>query len=202
MILRPPRSTRTDTLFPYTTLFRSPQLQGRKPREREDDRHDPETDDDGRFGPAGLFEMMVDRRHAKDALARSLIPEDLDDYRQGFDHEQASDKDEHQLVLRGDRHRRERAAERKAARIAHEHRRGRGIEPQEGEAGADDRGGEDRELARAGNVRNAQIAGEFHIARQIDDDQKGQAGDHYRKSREPVEHVGDRKSTRLNSSHY
>src|SRR3546814_6326072 len=25
MILRPPRSTRTDTLFPYTTLFRSPQ---------------------------------------------------------------------------------------------------------------------------------------------------------------------------------
>src|SRR3546814_2359963 len=25
MILRPPRSTRTDPLFPYTTLFRSPQ---------------------------------------------------------------------------------------------------------------------------------------------------------------------------------
>src|SRR3546814_5135926 len=25
MIQRPPRSTRTDTLFPYTTLFRSPQ---------------------------------------------------------------------------------------------------------------------------------------------------------------------------------
>src|SRR3546814_20936993 len=27
MIRRPPRSTRTDTLFPYTTLFRSPQAQ-------------------------------------------------------------------------------------------------------------------------------------------------------------------------------
>src|SRR3546814_5369114 len=26
MIRRPPRSTRTDTLFPYTTLFRSPQI--------------------------------------------------------------------------------------------------------------------------------------------------------------------------------
>src|SRR3546814_2902135 len=26
MILRPPRSTRTDTLFPYTTLFRSRRL--------------------------------------------------------------------------------------------------------------------------------------------------------------------------------
>src|SRR3546814_2786005 len=28
MIRRPPRSTRTDTLFPYTTLFRSPQGSG------------------------------------------------------------------------------------------------------------------------------------------------------------------------------
>src|SRR3546814_19730794 len=33
MILRPPRSTRTDTLFPYTTLFRSPELV------LDDDRH-------------------------------------------------------------------------------------------------------------------------------------------------------------------
>src|SRR3546814_11124888 len=29
MIRRPPRSTRTDTLFPYTTLFRSISLPGR-----------------------------------------------------------------------------------------------------------------------------------------------------------------------------
>src|SRR3546814_1449725 len=27
MIRRPPRSTRTDTLFPYTTLFRSPDIE-------------------------------------------------------------------------------------------------------------------------------------------------------------------------------
>src|SRR3546814_14227109 len=27
MIRRPPRSTRTDTLFPYTTLFRAPDLE-------------------------------------------------------------------------------------------------------------------------------------------------------------------------------
>src|SRR3546814_18023796 len=30
MIRRPPRSTRTDTLFPYTTLFRSPSQVPRK----------------------------------------------------------------------------------------------------------------------------------------------------------------------------
>src|SRR3546814_1575736 len=28
MIMRPPRSTRTDTLFPYTTLFRSREITG------------------------------------------------------------------------------------------------------------------------------------------------------------------------------
>src|SRR3546814_12310908 len=30
MIRRPPRSTRTDTLFPYTTLFRSPDTKLRR----------------------------------------------------------------------------------------------------------------------------------------------------------------------------
>src|SRR3546814_9300621 len=37
MIRRPPRSTRTDTLFPYTTLFRSPS------RARHADRTDPRS---------------------------------------------------------------------------------------------------------------------------------------------------------------
>src|SRR3546814_16381287 len=34
MVLRPPRSTRTDTLFPYTTLFRSPRLRALARRAR------------------------------------------------------------------------------------------------------------------------------------------------------------------------
>src|SRR3546814_6904762 len=32
MIRRPPRSTRTDTLFPYTTLFRSHEIRARAPK--------------------------------------------------------------------------------------------------------------------------------------------------------------------------
>src|SRR3546814_17479354 len=43
MILRPPRSTRTDTLFPYTTLFRSVDVR----QTRAANRHapgDPETE--------------------------------------------------------------------------------------------------------------------------------------------------------------
>src|SRR3546814_6278099 len=38
MIRRPPRSTRTDTLFPYTTLFRSPRSPD-KARRRQAPRH-------------------------------------------------------------------------------------------------------------------------------------------------------------------
>src|SRR3546814_16041354 len=36
MIRRPPRSTRTDTLFPYTTLFRSLEHHQRRPQSRLD----------------------------------------------------------------------------------------------------------------------------------------------------------------------
>src|SRR3546814_19638654 len=39
MIRRPPRSTRTDTLFPYTTLFRSACGPGRKLVERAEQRY-------------------------------------------------------------------------------------------------------------------------------------------------------------------
>src|SRR3546814_7123505 len=37
MIRRPPRSTRTDTLFPYTTLFRSPLLTKALANEKSDE---------------------------------------------------------------------------------------------------------------------------------------------------------------------
>src|SRR3546814_1544891 len=45
MIRRPPRSTRTDTLFPYTTLFRSARSASRdaKPRSRSAGRGQPKA---------------------------------------------------------------------------------------------------------------------------------------------------------------
>src|SRR3546814_1895487 len=48
MIRRPPRSTRTDTLFPYTTLFRSRAAAGAPARDgpaQQDDRRDADGDD-------------------------------------------------------------------------------------------------------------------------------------------------------------
>src|SRR3546814_6028143 len=79
MIRRPPRSTRTDTLFPYTTLFRSHPLPLR-------DRHRRQADDDmgvdQREDPAsereqardmrrrtGHLDRLADRHHRMDGAA-------------------------------------------------------------------------------------------------------------------------------------
>src|SRR3546814_7599721 len=60
MIRRPPRSTRTDTLFPYTTLFRSIGRGGG----REASRQDRTTGRGTRFFSQGLRSMSVDRRRS------------------------------------------------------------------------------------------------------------------------------------------
>src|SRR3546814_1504986 len=57
MIRRPPRSTRTDTLFPYTTLFRSP----RRPRQACTARHPDRRDRDTRRHPRGPRAARIGR---------------------------------------------------------------------------------------------------------------------------------------------
>src|SRR3546814_9482194 len=52
MIRRPPRSTRTDTLFPYTTLFRSGHGIGRSLRGRQSHRGGHRSDTIALAGPA------------------------------------------------------------------------------------------------------------------------------------------------------
>src|SRR3546814_2016531 len=71
MIRRPPRSTRTDTLFPYTTLFRSPD-QGRSLRHPAVgvQRHLPgqRIAHDGGCAPAGRDDAAQSRPPQRDEL--------------------------------------------------------------------------------------------------------------------------------------
>src|SRR3546814_4918448 len=60
MIRRPPRSTRTDTLFPYTTLFRSPES-----------RDPPKIPDDGQR-EHGVADRFDDARHLAIAFAQLI----------------------------------------------------------------------------------------------------------------------------------
>src|SRR3546814_18572266 len=59
MILRPPRSTRTDTLFPYTTLFRSDPVAVLRRRRR---RIAASVDHKGRLPQAGETVEQIDGR--------------------------------------------------------------------------------------------------------------------------------------------
>src|SRR3546814_2169445 len=61
MIRRPPRSTRTDTLFPYTTLFRSP---------RAGQPHRPGGDQRVRHGEN---RQRLSNRHAHTALGLAAV---------------------------------------------------------------------------------------------------------------------------------
>src|SRR3546814_5491278 len=68
MIRRPPRSTRTDTLFPYTTLFRS----CRRPDRRRPARHHQERLQGDRLGEGTLGHLHgeVGLRRRRQLLAR------------------------------------------------------------------------------------------------------------------------------------
>src|SRR3546814_685509 len=62
MIRRPPRSTRTDTLFPYTTLFRSV-LDAAALEDLAVDAEVAElVDDQGNAPPARVLQQVADRR--------------------------------------------------------------------------------------------------------------------------------------------
>src|SRR3546814_3695109 len=69
MIRRPPRSTRTDTLFPYTTLFRSIR-RGTRPRRLFERRRraDGFTDEPSRLTPKNTERQMASHRRFAPSL--------------------------------------------------------------------------------------------------------------------------------------
>src|SRR3546814_18672903 len=69
MIRRPPRSTRTDTLFPYTTLFRSHPRPGHGRRAAGEFRPSRHADGHGRCGD-GAVQPLPEVRPAEPAVAR------------------------------------------------------------------------------------------------------------------------------------
>src|SRR3546814_1918729 len=73
MIRRPPRSTRTDTLFPYTTLFRSPTGAGREGGFNRGYRRCPAPDADLRFRPNRQARRVRDRSEEHTSELQSLM---------------------------------------------------------------------------------------------------------------------------------
>src|SRR6185369_9416452 len=69
----------------------SPQFQGGKADQRQHRGDDPEADHHGWLRPALLFVMVMQRRHAEDALAGQFERGNLHDDRNGLDDEETAD---------------------------------------------------------------------------------------------------------------
>src|SRR3546814_4154578 len=72
MIRRPPRSTRTDTLFPYTTLFRSQGAGRRRPHDHQCGAEPPPLPAQGR-APAGAAQAANRRSEEHTSELQSLM---------------------------------------------------------------------------------------------------------------------------------
>src|ERR1700730_13976624 len=96
-----------------------PQLQRRQREQRKNQRGDPKSHDHFRFAPTEQFEMVMDGRHSKNALAAQLERAHLQNHRNGFQHKNAANEEQQNLLLDDDRNHAERPAQRKRPHIAH-----------------------------------------------------------------------------------
>ncbi|MNG94176.1 hypothetical protein D3C79_531790 [compost metagenome] len=135
--------------------------------------------------------MVVDRRHAEHALAGQLEGGNLDHHRQGFHDEHAAHDEQHDFLADDHGDSAQRGAQRQRADVPHEYLRRVGVEPQEAQAGTDQRAAEHDQLARARHVGDQQVFGELHVARQVAEDAQGTADHHRRHDRQAVEAVGE-----------
>ena len=129
--------------------------------ERQDQGHDPEANDDLRLGPALLLEMMMDRRHQKDATSGQFEISDLDDDAQGLDDKHAADHREDDLMLNDGGGRADRRPEGKRAGIPHEHGGRRSVVPKKAEPGPDKCGRKYQQFAGSRHVMDVEIVGEI-----------------------------------------
>src|SRR6516225_2801443 len=188
-------SPKIATLLPEKAVMgitlQSPQLERGESRERQHYGHDPEANHDLRLGPPELLEVMMDRRHAKHAFAGELVRRHLHDHRYCFQHEQAADYRQHDLMLGRDSDGADQAAQRERAGIAHEYRGGRRVEPEKSEPGSGDGAAQHRELSGAGDIMNIEILGKERVADQVGNDTEADGNDDHRHRGQTVETIGE-----------
>ena len=136
------------------------------------------------------FEMMMDRRHGENAAAGQFETEHLQNDRDRFDDENAADDGEEQLLFTADRDHADHAADGERAGVAHENFRRMTIEPEKAEAGADERGADDRELAGERIKRDLQIFGDAKISGGVGKQRVGESDRDGATDGEAIEAVG------------
>src|SRR5215470_16579501 len=108
---------RRSTQLPQDSLS---QFQRRQRKQRENQRRNPKAHDHLRFAPTRQFEMMMDRRHAKNPLPTQFEGTNLQDHGNRFDDKNPANKKQQDFLFDDDGDGAERAPKRERADIAHE----------------------------------------------------------------------------------
>src|SRR6266478_1318979 len=124
-----------------------PQLQCRQRKQRKNQRGDPKPHDHFRFAPTEQFEMMMNGRHAEDALAAQFEGAHLQNHGKCFNNEDTADEKEQDFLLDDDRDGAQCSAQRQRANVAHEDFGRMRVVPEKSERCPDERAAKYSELA-------------------------------------------------------
>src|SRR5215469_13867822 len=173
VLARPTTSTRLfrssiDADIPIPKLL--PQFQSRQRKQCKHQGGNPEADDHLRLAPAQQFEMVMNRRHAENALAPQLERTHLQNDRERFQDKYSADEEKQDLLLDDDGDGPKGAPQRQRADVSHENFRRMRVVPEESQRCAYQRPAKNRELADSGDVLNIEIGGPAKIAADIGKD--------------------------------
>src|SRR5690348_2657077 len=168
-----------------------PQFQSRERKQGKHQCRDPEAHDDFGFAPTNQFEMMMQRRHFKNALASQPIRGHLQNDRKRLNDEYAADGKQENFLLDDDGGDADDSPERERTDIAHEHLRGMRVVPKKAERGTDKRAAEYGQLAYLGNGLQVEIFGDAGVAGEIGENRQCAGGNDDAADGETVEAVGE-----------
>src|SRR5712692_7854095 len=149
-----------------------PQFQRRQRKQRKNQRGDPKPHDHFRFAPTEQFEMVMDGRHAEDALAAQFERTYLQNHGKSFNDEDTADEKEQDFLLDDDSDGAQCSSERQRANIAHEDFRGMRVVPEKPERSPHERPAEYGKFADARNVLNLEISGPAVVAAHVGQNRK------------------------------
>src|SRR6267143_1084726 len=171
--------------------FPLPQLQRRQRKQRKNQRGDPKPHDHFRFAPTEQFEMVMDGRHPENALAAQLERAHLQNHRNGFQHKNAANEEQQNLLLDDDRDHAERPAQRERPHISHENLRGMRVVPEKAERRANERTAEHRQLADLRDVLNVEVGRPAVVATDVWQHGEGACSDDRTADGKTVQPVGE-----------
>src|SRR3954469_8311358 len=133
--------------------------------------------------------MMMQRRHLKDPLLAHLVRAHLQDHGKRFDHEDAADEWQQQLLLDDYGDCADSSAERQRADVAHKYLCWVRVIPEKSDAGTNHGTTKDGELGDLRNTRQLQIVGEDSVSAHVGKDSQRARSNHSAANRQAVEPV-------------